>query len=197
MFYTIYTHTIDMKRIALFASGSGTNAEQIMQYFHGNPHIKVDRVYTNNSHAGVITRAAAQNVSLKCFSRQALYHTSEVLHDLQARQIDLIVLAGFLWLMPSSVVQEFSVINIHPSLLPKYGGKGMYGMRVHEAVIQNGEKESGITIHKVDEAYDSGSVLLQQKLEVLPTDNPESLQQRIHALEYEYYPKVIEQLLNG
>jgi phosphoribosylglycinamide formyltransferase-1 len=137
------------------------------------------------------------NIPLVLFDREKFYAEETVLRDLQSRKIDLIVLAGFLWLVPGNLTRAFSgkIVNIHPALLPKFGGKGMYGMAVHEAVIEAGEKESGITIHLIDEVYDRGKILLQVKCPVMPGDTPEALAERVHQLEYEYYPKAIEQLL--
>lgn len=186
---------MNIKKIALFASGSGTNALNIMRFFSINTYVEIDSLFTNNPNAGVVAHAQAFNVPIVTFSKDDLYKQHKVLNELKDRHIDLIVLAGFLWLLPQNIVSCFKVINIHPALLPRYGGKGMYGLKVHEAVIQNHEKESGITIHMVDEVYDSGAVLLQKSIAVLPTDTPESLQQRIHELEYQYYPEVIAQLL--
>ncbi len=195
MFYKIKTVLMNIKKIALFASGSGTNALNIMRFFSINTYVEIDSLFTNNPNAGVVAHAQAFNVPIVTFSKDDLYKQHKVLNELKDRHIDLIVLAGFLWLLPQNIVSCFKVINIHPALLPRYGGKGMYGLKVHEAVIQNHEKESGITIHMVDEVYDSGAVLLQKSIAVLPTDTPESLQQRIHELEYQYYPEVIAQLL--
>ena len=153
--------------------------------------------YCNNPKAPVIQRAARLNIPLVLFDREKFYAEETVLRDLQSRKIDLIVLAGFLWLVPGNLTRAFSgkIVNIHPALLPKFGGKGMYGMAVHEAVIEAGEKESGITIHLIDEVYDRGKILLQVKCPVMPGDTPEALAERVHQLEYEYYPKAIEQLL--
>ncbi|MFV0554284.1 MAG: phosphoribosylglycinamide formyltransferase [Mangrovibacterium sp.] len=184
-----------MKRIALFASGTGSNALRFMQYFSINTHIKIDSVFTNNPKGGVIAHAQDNQVHLSIFSRQDFYESDQVLEELRQRQVDVIVLAGFLWLMPPKILAEFQVVNIHPSLLPKYGGKGMYGAKVHQAVIDNGEAESGITIHLVNEEYDKGEVLLQKSIPVLPDDTVQSLQERIHQLEYEYYPRVVENLI--
>lgn len=183
-----------MKNIAIFASGSGTNAENIIRHFENHPYIRVAAVFTNNAEAGVIERAKRLNVQCIVFSREQLCTTFEVSAQLRRMNVNYIVLAGFLWLMPQRVVEEFgrNMLNIHPSLLPKYGGKGMYGMRVHEAVIAAGECLSGITIHRVNEFYDDGDVVCRQTCEVRPDDTPETLAQRVHELEYEWYPKTIE-----
>ena len=187
----------EMKRIAIFASGSGSNAENIAGYFENSTIARVEAIYCNNPKAPVIQRAARLNIPLVLFDREEFYAEETVLRDLQSRKIDLIVLAGFLWLVPGNLTRAFSgkIVNIHPALLPKFGGKGMYGMAVHEAVIEAGEKESGITIHLIDEVYDRGKILLQVKCPVMPGDTPEALAERVHQLEYEHYPKAIEQLV--
>ncbi|HLO89833.1 MAG: phosphoribosylglycinamide formyltransferase [Chloroflexota bacterium] len=182
-----------MKRIAVFASGNGSNAQHITEYFSKNDSVKVAAIYCNNPKAYVIQRAAALNIPLVLFDREKFYAEDTILKDLISRKIDLIVLAGFLWLMPGNILKCYHhrIINIHPALLPKYGGKGMFGSAVHEAVIDNKEKESGITVHLIDEMYDRGQTLLQIKCEVTDEDTPETLAEKIHHLEYEYYPKVI------
>ena len=186
-----------MKRIAIFASGNGSNAEHIANYFSETNLAKVAAIYCNNPKAYVIHRADNLNIPLILIDREKFYASEVILRDLQARKIDLIVLAGFLWLIPGSITRNFSqrIVNIHPALLPKYGGKGMFGANVHEAVIDAGETESGITIHLVDEVYDMGPVLLQVKCQILPNETPESLAEKIHQLEYKHFPKVIEGLL--
>jgi phosphoribosylglycinamide formyltransferase 1 len=184
-----------MKNLAILASGSGTNAENIIQYFQGHPDIRVDSIWSNRADAFVLERAARAGIEHGSFSRDAFYQSNEFREKLLSRKIDLVVLAGFLWLVPTNLIQTFPIINIHPALLPAYGGKGMYGMKVHEAVIANGEKESGITIHLVDEVYDHGAVLRQEKCPVQPGDTPSSLAERIHQLEYQYFPEVIENFL--
>lgn len=185
------------KRIAIFASGSGSNAENIYNYFKGNNEIEISLILTNNAEAKVIERATRLNISIEIFDRNTFYQTTKIVDLLKNKQIDLVVLAGFLWLIPEQLVMAFpdKIINIHPALLPKYGGKGMYGDKVHEAVIANHEKESGITIHFVNEKYDEGNVIFQAKCEVLPTDNSSDLAQKIHSLEYQHFPVVIERLL--
>jgi len=151
-----------MHRIAIFASGSGTNARKIMEYFQDHPKISVHLVLSNNPDAYVLTRAHQFNIPTLTFSRQELYQSSHILDILSVQGIDFIVLAGFLWLIPSYILKAYpnQIVNIHPALLPTYGGKGMYGMRVHEAVIAAGEKESGISIHYVNENYDEGQIIL-------------------------------------
>jgi phosphoribosylglycinamide formyltransferase 1 len=184
------------RQIAVFASGSGTNAQNIIRYFAQNPHIKVSCLLSNNSSAYALTRATQAGIDTMIFSRDQLYNSSEVITYLVNKRIDLIVLAGFLWLIPKEIIDKFKIINIHPALLPKYGGKNMYGHYVHEAVIQNGEKYSGITIHHVNEKYDEGDVIFQATCNVEPGDTPETLAERIHLLEYKHYPAVIEQVIN-
>lgn len=186
-----------MKRIAIFASGSGSNAQNIAGYFEHSSKARVEAFYTNNPKAIVIQRAKRLNIPLVLFDREMFYAGDAVLRDLRTRKIDLIVLAGFLWLVPGNLTRAFSgrIVNIHPALLPKFGGKGMYGMAVHEAVIEAGEEESGISIHLIDDVYDRGKILMQVKCPVLPGDTPEALAERVHQLEYRFYPKAIEQLL--
>lgn len=186
-----------MKRIAIFASGNGTNAETIAGYFRNNNNIRVEMILSNRADAFVLERAKNLEIESGVFSRADLKDPGKLAQNLINKKIDLIVLAGFLWLIPPGLLKAFSrkIINIHPALLPKYGGKNMYGMRVHEAVIEAGEKESGITIHFVDEIYDHGKVIFQAKCSVEPNDTPESLAAKIHELEYKHYPEVIEQLL--
>ena len=187
-----------MKRIAIFASGSGTNAENLIRHFRMNRAGRVELVLTNRPGAGVIQRAGSLGVETIVFNREQLYQTGEVMKILQDREIDFIVLAGFLWLVPSGILDAFSgrVVNIHPALLPRYGGKGMYGRFVHEAVIASGDRESGITIHHVNSVYDEGDVIFQEKCPVKNDDTPESLAARIHELEYRYFPEVVEKLLD-
>jgi len=188
-----------MKNIAIFASGSGTNAQKIMEYFEKDSNVQVSLILVNNPKAGVIQRAEKFDVPVIKFNRQQFSHSDEIVDILLSNQIDLVVLAGFLWLVPQNMVTAFpnQIINIHPALLPKYGGKGMYGHRVHEAVIAAKEKESGITIHYVNEKYDEGNIIAQYKCDISPTDTPDSLAGNIHKLEHQYFPKVIENILNS
>lgn len=187
-----------MKRIVIFASGSGSNAENLIKFFHNSDNASVIQVLTNNPRAKVLDRCKNLNVSALSFNRIAFSKTKDVLNLLKTAQPDLIVLAGFLWKFPQFILNNFDgkVINIHPALLPKYGGKGMYGMHVHEAVVENKESETGITIHYVNENYDEGAVIFQAKCKVLPTDSAEDVAQKIHKLEMEHFPKIVEQLLN-
>jgi len=184
-----------MKSIALFASGSGTNAENIIKYFKNHPEVRVDSVWSNKQTAFVLKRASDLGVETHFFTRHAFSETDEIIQELRNRKIDLVVLAGFLWLVPPAFVAAFPIINIHPALLPSYGGKGMYGSIVHETVIKNREKESGITIHLVNDEYDQGAHLLQVKCPILQDDTAETLATRIHSLEYLYFPKAIEDFL--
>ncbi|MFJ1322531.1 phosphoribosylglycinamide formyltransferase [Capnocytophaga canis] len=186
-----------MRKIVIFASGSGSNAEQIVAYFNEKNTAKVSLILSNNPNAGVLARAKRLEVPALTFDRQAFYHTNVVLDILKNEAPDLIVLAGFLWKFPEHIISEFPnrIVNIHPSLLPKYGGKGMYGNFVHQAVIDHKEAESGITIHYVNENYDEGAIIFQAKTEVSTNDTAETLAQKVHLLEYEYFPKIVEQLL--
>jgi phosphoribosylglycinamide formyltransferase-1 len=186
-----------MKNIAIFASGSGSNAENIIKYFKNHPHIRIDSVWSNKKEAYVLQRVQNLGVEARYFTRSEFTGSDGLIKELQNRNIDLIVLAGFLWLVPPQFVDAFTIINIHPALLPTYGGKGMYGSIVHESVVRNREKESGITIHLVNREYDQGAHLLQVKCPVFLDDTPDTLAQRIHELEYKYFPRSIEDYLNG
>jgi phosphoribosylglycinamide formyltransferase 1 len=186
-----------MKNIAIFASGNGTNAERIIKYFAKSKIAHVALVVTNNSKAGVINRANTLNVDVQVINRNVFYDSQSIISTLAKYKVDLIVLAGFLWLVPKYLIDkyEYRIINIHPALLPKYGGKGMYGMRVHESVIENNEEESGITIHQVNDKYDDGQIIFQEKVKVEINETPETLAGKIHILEYKHFPKVIEDQL--
>ncbi|MGA3013644.1 MAG: phosphoribosylglycinamide formyltransferase [Bacteroidales bacterium] len=184
-----------MIRIAIFASGSGTNAQRITEYFRERPgFISVDLILSNRKDAFVLERAKNLGVPCITFSRLEFYESNLIPDLLKQYAIDYVVLAGFLWLVPDSVLKVFpdKILNIHPALLPAYGGKGMFGMRVHEAVISHQDKESGITVHIVNSRYDEGNILFQAKCTISETETPESLAQKIHGLEYEYFPRVIE-----
>ncbi|WP_422106479.1 phosphoribosylglycinamide formyltransferase [Winogradskyella sp.] len=188
-----------MKRVVIFASGSGSNAENLIKFFQNSDNASVIQVLTNNPHAKVLERCKTLKVSALSFNRTAFSRSDDVLNILKASQPDLIVLAGFLWKFPEFILNEFDnkVINIHPALLPKYGGKGMYGMHVHNAVVANKESETGITIHYVNENYDEGAIIFQAKCEVLPMDSADDVAAKIHKLEMEHFPKVVEELLNS
>ncbi|WP_242203132.1 phosphoribosylglycinamide formyltransferase [Aestuariivivens insulae] len=186
-----------MKRIVIFASGSGSNAENLITFFQNSSNTSVIQVLTNNPQAKVLDRAKKLKVSALSFNRIAFSKTNDVLNILKSANPDLIVLAGFLWKMPESILNAFpnKVVNIHPALLPKYGGKGMYGMHVHEAVVANNETETGITIHYVNENYDEGAIIFQAKCDVSANDSAETVAAKIHELEMEHFPKVVEKLL--
>ncbi len=188
--------TLPLKNIAIFASGSGSNAERIYDYFQGDSEVNISMILCNNPEAGVIARAERLNIPLVMFDRAAL-KSGEVVRILQENDTDWVILAGFLWLIPKNMVEAFPnrIVNIHPALLPKFGGKGMYGHFVHEAVVANKETESGITIHFVNEHYDDGNIVFQASYPVLPTDSPEDVAKKGQVLEHEHFPKVIETLI--
>ena len=188
-----------MTNIAILASGSGTNAQRISEYFANHPLIRVSLILSNNPDAFVLSRAGNLGIPSHVFSRKTFYETNEIPQLLIKHDITFIVLAGFLWLIPSSLLGMYPgrIINIHPALLPKYGGKGMYGVKIHKAVTDAGERESGISIHYVNEKYDEGDIIFQARCPVRPDDTPESLAGRIHKLEYRYYPEVIEKVVTG
>lgn len=186
-----------MKKIAIFASGSGSNAENIAHYFAGKGIAEIAIILTNKPDAYVIERAKKLDITCRVFSRSEMNDTNVVVDLLNELRVEWIVLAGFLLKIPQNLIEAFDgkIINIHPALLPKFGGKGMYGDKVHQAVVEAKEKESGITIHYVNEHYDEGATIFQAKCEVLPTDTPDDVASKVHALEYEYFPKIIENLL--
>ena len=188
-----------MKNLVVFASGSGTNMENLARYFDGSALARVRLVVCNRSGAGVIQRAERLGIPVMMISRHDIENPDRLIEELRKQATDLIVLAGFLWLLPPALIRAYPrrIVNIHPALLPAYGGRGMYGMRVHEAVIAAGETHSGITIHYVDEVYDNGEIIFQAQTSLLPDDTAESLAERIHRLEYEHFPKVVESLLRG
>ncbi len=186
-----------MKRIAIFASGSGSNAQNIMEYFKQSNTVVCDLLLSNNKNAYALERAKKYDVDTFMIERESFYNSSETVKLLKNRKIDLIVLSGFLWLVPQNLIANFPIINIHPALLPKYGGKGMYGMNVHKAVVKNREKESGISIHFVNEIYDDGKIVFQAKCEVVQSDSAEMVAEKVHQLEYKHFPKVIEKVLLG
>jgi len=184
-----------MKLIAIFASGSGTNAQKIIEYFSTSKEVIVDSLWSNNEDAYALIRAEKLGVETFTFEREEFYGSNEILDRLLDRRIDMIVLAGFLWLVPQNLTELFTVVNIHPALLPKYGGKRMFGMNVHKTVLASKDKESGITIHRVNKNYDEGDIIFQATCPVMPGDTPETLAARIHVLEHEHYPRVIEEIL--
>ncbi|HLP04625.1 MAG TPA: phosphoribosylglycinamide formyltransferase [Paludibacter sp.] len=183
-------------KIALFASGSGSNAENIIRYFSANPRFSFPVIVSNKPDAAVHERAKRLNVPSVTFPRADFESGNEILKYLHEQGVDCIVLAGFLLKVPQLIINAFPgrIINIHPALLPKFGGKGMYGMHVHKAVRESGDAESGITIHYVNNNYDEGNVVFQAKCPVLPTDTADMIAEKVHALEYEHFPKVIEEL---
>lgn len=187
------------KRIAIFASGSGSNAEKIAEHFATNSQVEISFILTNNPQAGVIARARRLHIPVVVFDRTTFYHSPRIIEFLQNQHIDLVVLAGFMMLIPEAMVQAFpnQIVNIHPALLPKYGGKGMYGHFVHEAVVAAQETESGITIHYVNEHYDEGAIIFQATCPVVSTDTPEDVAKKIQVLEHKHFPEVVEQLLNA
>ncbi|MGA0557266.1 phosphoribosylglycinamide formyltransferase [Larkinella sp. VNQ87] len=193
-----------MKRVAIFASGSGTNAEKIAGHLAGHPDIEVTLILTNNPKAGIIDRARRGfgpdqrlHVPVLVFDRATFYESNRLVELLQKQEIDLVVLAGFMWLIPETLVQAFPqrMINIHPALLPNYGGKGMYGHFVHEAVVAAGERTSGITIHYVNEHYDEGNIIFQASCDLDPQDTPEDVARKVQVLEHRFYPEIVEKLL--
>lgn len=186
-----------MKKIAIFASGEGTNAHNIINYFKHSNAIKVELVLSNNSKANVLKRASDEGVKTVVVDKQSFYENLTTINILQSKQIDLIVLAGFLWKVPENLVNAFpnKIINIHPALLPKFGGKGMYGMNVHKAVIDAKESKTGISIHFVNNHYDEGAIIAQHECTVEPTDSPEIVAQKVHKLEQQFFPKEIFKLI--
>ncbi len=185
------------KKIALFASGSGTNVQNIVEYFSDNENVIVDSVWSNKADAFALKRASNFGIETFVFGRDEFINGNFVVEKLLERNVNLIVLAGFLWLVPNNLVQKFKILNIHPALLPKYGGKGMYGMKVHQSVVENKETESGISIHWVNEKYDEGTIIFQAKCPVLPSDKAEDVANKIHELEFQHFPRVIEEVLRS
>lgn len=188
-----------MKRIVLFASGSGSNVENIAAYFKDSKTVEISAVFSNKKEAVVLERCNRLGISAFYFNRHAFRERDTVLRALKGLEPDLIVLAGFLWKMPDNILQAFPqrIINIHPALLPKYGGKGMYGLKVHQAVVEKGERETGITIHYVNEHYDQGAVIRQYRIDLDARDNAEAVARKVHQLEHTYFPRVIEELLTS
>lgn len=185
-----------MKNVILFASGAGSNVQAILDYFRGNDKVHFPLIVSNKAQAGVLDIAEREGIDFLLIDK-ATFCSEVFLDNLEAYDADLLVLAGFLWKIPTFLIKAYDrkIINIHPSLLPKYGGKGMYGSHVHQAVIENKEVESGITIHLVNEEYDKGTILLQKKVEVLGYDTQETLANKIHVLEHEWFSQVIESLI--
>ena len=186
-----------MKNIVIFASGSGSNAQQIVEHFSGSTIARVVKIFTNRKDAHVLQRASNFNIPTFVFDWTDLYENNAALNHLSEMKPSLIVLAGFLWKVPEKIINAFPkrIVNIHPALLPKYGGKGMYGEHVHKAVLDNKEKTSGITIHYINENYDEGAIIFQASCQVVDDDTPQTLAEKIHLLEHKYFPKVIENIL--
>jgi len=187
-----------MVRIVIFASGSGSNAENISTYFEKSELVEVRYILTNNKKAKVLERAERLKIKSFVFSRDDFNDDTKILSFLK-KEADLIILAGFLWKIPETIIDAFpnKIINIHPALLPKYGGKGMYGMNVHKAVVLNQESETGITIHFVNKNYDEGAIIFQATTSVLKSDTPEDIAQKIHLLEFKNFPKIIEETIKA
>lgn len=187
------------KKIAIFASGAGSNAKKIIEYFQEHPVISIKLIVCNKPAAGVIQIAADFDIPVLLIEKDRFFRGDGYMDELQKFSIDFIVLAGFLWKIPDVLIHHYrnKIINIHPALLPKYGGKGMYGAKVHEAVIAAGETESGITIHYVDEHYDNGDVIFQAKCSVHNNDTAETLAEKIHHLEHENFARVVEECVQG
>lgn len=187
------------KNIAIFASGEGTNAQRIIDYFRNSETIRVALVLSNKADANVLNRAAKEGIPTYIINRAAFYERNDVVEFLKASKTDLIVLAGFLWMIPDSLIRAFpgKIVNIHPALLPKFGGKGMYGINVHKAVIGAKEKQSGISIHYVNEHYDEGEIISQHTCEVNENDTPETLAQKIQLLEHAFFPLTIEKIVRS
>lgn len=187
------------KRIAIFASGTGSNARKIIEYFSDSPQIEIALIVSNKKNAGVLEIAKAHHIASIVISRKEFYETETIVQYLIDNHIDLIALAGFLWLIPSNLVKAFprKIINIHPALLPNYGGKGMYGMHVHKAVKANREKESGITIHYVNEKYDEGQIIFQKSVALSIEDTAEEIRNKVLALEHYNFPRVLEKILKS
>jgi phosphoribosylglycinamide formyltransferase-1 len=188
-----------MKNVAIFASGSGTNAQAIIEFLHRGNVARVSCILSNNKDAYVLKRAESKQIPSYIFNRDEFYKSDQLVKVLEKHSVDFIVLAGFLWLVPEYLISLFTnrIINIHPALLPKYGGKGMYGMKVHQTVIEKGEKESGISIHYVNEKYDEGNIVFQATCKVDSNDTPEKLAEKIHQLEYTHFPRIVEELVSG
>lgn len=187
-----------MKNIAIFASGSGTNTEKIIAHFQNNEGVKIVLIVSNKADAFVLKRAEKHQIPTIILNREEFNDTEDLIGHLHHYKIDLIVLAGFMWLVPTYLIRAFpdKIINIHPALLPRFGGKGMYGLYVHRAVLNAKEKETGITIHYVNEVYDEGKIIFQTRCTINKDDTPETLAEKVHQLEYEHYPVVIERFLS-
>jgi phosphoribosylglycinamide formyltransferase 1 len=188
-----------MKRIAIFASGSGSNAEQIGRYFTDRTDVEVSLILTNNPTAGVIQRARKLHIPVVVFDRTLFYESNRLVELLLNAGVDLVVLAGFMMQVPANLIDAYPnrMLNIHPALLPRFGGKGMYGHYVHEAVVAAGERQSGITIHYVNEAYDEGEIVYQATVELDPTDTPDEVSRKVQVLEHQHYPRIVDEVISA
>ncbi len=186
-----------MNRIAIFASGAGSNAAKILEYFQDSAGVEIALIVSNHAKAGVLDLAEKNEIPSLLLDREFFYQSNQILFELKHREIDLVVLAGFLWLVPVYFVKAYKnrMINIHPALLPKFGGKGMYGMNVHAAVKEAGESKSGITIHYVNREFDEGAIIFQASTEILPSNTPEEIRASVLKLEHRYFPRVIDRLI--
>lgn len=189
--------SVNKKHVAIFASGAGSNADNLIQYFKFHPSIKIALIITNNKEAGVIKIAEKNFIPHRVCIKRDWVDPFNIIYELEGFKIDLIVLAGYLALIPAELTEVFKhkIINIHPALLPKYGGKGMFGNHIHKTVLENNETETGITIHEVDEIYDNGKILFQQSISIDSHDTPESIEKKVRELEYKYLPVTVEKLL--
>jgi phosphoribosylglycinamide formyltransferase 1 len=189
---------LSLKQIAIFASGAGTNAQKIIDHFRNNKSITVALILCNKPNAGVLSIAQKEKIPFVVIEKEKFFSGDHYLDILKENKIDFLVLAGFLWMLPAELIKTYSgkIVNIHPALLPKYGGKGMFGNHIHEEVIKNKENESGITIHFADEIYDHGQIIFQAKCIVEKNETAESLAKKIHELEYKNFPKTIELIIN-
>lgn len=187
-----------MHRLAIFASGQGTNAQNFIDYYRDRNDVEISLIVCNRKDAGVVTKAENAGIPVLIVDKGDFYDTDLIVNELKEKA-DFIVLAGFLWMIPENIISAFKgkIVNIHPALLPNYGGKGMYGNKVHEAVIANGEISSGITIHYVNDKYDDGEIIFQEKCLVEAFDTPETLAKKIHTLEHMFYPVIVDVLLRG
>ncbi len=188
-----------MKKIAIFASGTGSNARRLVEHFDGHTNVEIALIASNKADAPVLNMAQEYDIATFIFNKKEFYHTKIVIEKLAAAKIDFIVLAGFLWLVPKTIIEQYPkrIINLHPALLPKYGGKGMYGMRVHEAVRAANETETGITIHYVNEQYDEGDIIFRAHCPVAATDTPQQIAKKIQILEHQHLPIITEKLVQS
>jgi len=187
-----------MTRITIFASGAGSNSARIIEYFKNHEKTGVVLIVCNNPSAGVLSIGEREKIPTLLIEKEQFFSGDGYVPYMKSKGIDFIVLAGFLWKIPSAILSAYpnAIINIHPALLPNFGGKGMYGMKVHAAVLKSGHKETGITIHYVDEHYDNGDIIFQDKITVLPSDTPETLAEKVHKLEHQHFPRVIDQVVS-